>query len=135
MSKITIECFDRSAEIVSFESDREPMLVFEFTSEYDGYIALGEATARIKGARCTLDLRKINDGEYTPHLILSDKTVDLPRLKKEFGALALTEPPLNEINSLSLRERRLNKRVTELEKQMEEISKKVYGSSLFQPLP
>ncbi len=135
MSKMNVQCFGRNSELVSFKEDTEKMLVFEFPEEYDGYLSLGEITAKIKGKSCAVDTRRLADGEYTPHLILADVTVDLPKLKKQYGSITPTSPRLDEINSISLRERQLNERVSKLEKRIEEISEKVYGSSLFKPLP
>lgn len=135
MSKMNVQCFGRNSELVSFKEDTEKMLVFEFPEEYDGYLSLGEITAKIKGKSCAVDTRRLADGEYTPHLILADVTVDLPKLKKQYGSITPTSPRLDEINSISLRERQLNERVSKLEKRIEKISEKVYGSSLFKPLP
>ena len=135
MSKMNVQCFGRNSELVSFKEYTEKMLVFEFPEEYDGYLSLGEITAKIKGKSCAVDTRRLADGEYTPHLILADVTVDLPKLKKQYGSIIPTSPRLDEINSISLRERQLNERVSKLEKRIEEISEKVYGSSLFKPLP
>ena len=135
MSKIIIECFGKEAELISFSQNGDQAVVLEFTEEYDGYISLDSITARIKGSSCALDTRRLGDGEYTPRLILSDRTVDLPRLKKQLGTISPMEPERPYVVALSLRERKLCQRVDLLEKRLEEISKKICGSGLFAPLP
>ena len=135
MSKIKIECFEHESELVGFESDYENSLVFEFSGEQDGYISLGNLTAKFTGRVCEMDIRTLYDGEHTPHLILLDRIIDLPRLKKEYGAVSMVDPSISEIRDISLREKRLLSRVEALESKMEEISKKVFGSKLFEILP
>ena len=135
MSKIIIENFDDGGELVDFKSDAETFLVFEFTEEVEGYISLGNLTSKFKGTSCAMDIRQLDDGDYTPHLIMPSRTIDLPRLKKEYGAVTPIDPCISDINKLSLRERRLCRRVKILESQIKEITKKVYGSSLFERLP
>lgn len=135
MSKIRIELFGNEAELISFKQDGGDSLVMEFGEEYDGYLSIGKLTARIKGATCALDTRRLADGEYTPRLILTDMTVDLPRIKKYCGIITPPDPELPYVHKLSLRERRLSSRVAELEKKVEEITEKVWGSSLFKSTP
>lgn len=131
MSKISIEIFGKDCETVTYKQDGEPMLIFEFADELDGYIALGSATARIKGRSCAVDLRRLKDGEYIPHLVLMDSTLDLPTVIKQHGIIAIKEPEISYLTRLSLRERRLGERVERLERAIENIEKKVMGQSLF----
>ncbi len=135
MSKLKIECFGNDAELISFINESGPDLVIEFVEEVDGYVSLGNQAVKIMGKKCVLDKRKIPDGEHIPHLVLSDKTLDLPKLKKLYGSIEPAAHDIREIGELSLRERYLNRRVSLLEKQIEELTKKVYGSSLFKSLP
>ncbi len=131
MSKINIQLFGRESELVSYKQDGEPMLIFEFTEEVDGYISLGPSTSRIKGKSCPVDLRRLTDGEHIPHLILPEATLDLPRVIKQHGIISPKEPEISFLSKLSLRERRLSERVERLEGELEKIQKKVMGASLF----
>ena len=131
MSKISLELFGRDCEIVSFEYKKNSMLLFEFTEELDGYILLGRHTARLKGRGCAVDVRDLEDGEHIPRLILEDATVDLPKIKNENGIIIPTERGIAEIGDISLRERRLCRRVNELEARLDELSKKVFGAKIF----
>lgn len=135
MSRMNIELFGRDAELISYKQDGERALMLDFGTELDGYISLGSITARIRGISCALDTRRLADGEYIPHLILADRTVDLPRVKLQHGILAPTEPDTSYLTRLSLRERRLSERVEKLEERLEEITERITGSSLFGTAP
>ena len=131
MGKIILELFGRDCEIVSYEYKKENYLTFEFTEELDGHLVLGRSTEKLKGKSCTVNIKELADGEHIPRLILKDMTIDLPKLINEYGIIYPAEHSLNEIGEISLRERRLSRRVTELEARLEEISKKVFGSTIF----
>ena len=131
MSKINLELFGRNSEILSFEYKKENYLRFEFTEDICGYINLGRVTARLIDGKCAVDVQNLECGDHIPRLILTDMTIDLPAIRNENGAIYPREHNLQEIGELSLRERRLCRRVNELEKRLEEISKKVFGSKIF----
>ena len=131
MGKITLELFGRDCEILSYEYKKDNFLTFEFTEELTGYVQLGKSTARLKGKSCAIDLRELPNGEHTPMLILSDMVIDLPKLTNEYCVICPADHTVEEIGTLSLRERRLCQRVNELEARLEEISKKVFGSRIF----
>ena len=135
MSRMNIELFAKDTELISFEQSSDGALMLNFGREVDGYVALGAVTVRIKGRSCAVDTRRIPDGEYIPHLILADRTVDLPGVKKQHGAISPSEPDSSYITKLSARERRLSERVDELEKRLDEINKRIVGSSLFSTAP
>ncbi|MBO7195842.1 MAG: hypothetical protein J6V80_00735 [Clostridia bacterium] len=135
MSKIRIECFGNEAELISFSQDGERTLQIDLGGEYDGYISIGRLTSRIKGASCSMDMRGLEDGEYTPRLIVADMTVDLPKIQKQYGIITPTEPELPYTLALSLRERRLRERVDRLEKRLEELTKRIEGERLFGGTP
>lgn len=132
---MNIELFGKDAQLISFADDGAAALVLDFAKELDGYISLGSITSRIKGKSCALDIRRLSDGEYIPHLILADCTVNLPRVKKQNEIIAPIEPDGSFIVTLLLRERQLSERVDQLEKRLEEINKRVVGSSLFSTAP
>ena len=131
MGKINLELFGRDCEILSYEYKKADFLRFEFTEELSGYIQLGKSTARLNGKACDVDVRELSPGEHTPRLILEGMTIDLPRLKNEYGSIYPLEHTVEEIGELSLRERRLCRRVNELEARLKEISEKVFGTTIF----
>ena len=135
MSKIKIQCFGNEAELISYTSDGEPILVIELDGDYSGYISMGNSGAKIKGATCALDVRRLDEGEYTPRLIQEDKTILLPRLVKRHGIISPAQPDINYIIAVSLRARRLTARVEMLESELNEIKKKVVGTRLLELLP
>lgn len=135
MSRILIECFGKEAELISFKQDGESAIAMEFGREYDGYVVLGSTTARIKGALCALDTRRLEDGEYTPHLVLTDMTVDLPKIRKQYGIITPVEPDTQYLVALSLRERELRERVEKLEGRVLELTQKIEGARLFGEQP
>lgn len=131
MSKIKLEIFDREVEVVSYLPERSRAFIIEFTEATDGYIVMGGQTVRIKGKECAVDIRAIKDGEHQPRLVLEDKTIDLPVIIKDLGIVRPKEREINEIGELSLREKRLMRRVSELEKRLDKISEMVYGRTIF----
>lgn len=131
MGKISLELFGDCCEALSFDYKKEDSLTFEFTEELDGYITLGSHSARLKGKSCKVEVRDLADGEHTPRLILREKKIDLPVTVNENGAIYPKEHALSEIGEISLRERRLMRRVDRLEKELNEIRKKVFGSKIF----
>ena len=131
MGKIVLELFGRDAEVISFEYRKENFLTFEFTDELRGHLQFGTRTVKIIGNSCAVDVRDLPTGEHIPRLILEDMTLDLPKITNENGAIYPSEHTLKEIGGLSLRERRLCRRVNELEARLEEISNKVFGSKIF----
>lgn len=135
MGKWVVQCFGRLGELVSFVPGEDENPTFEFDTEYDGYISIGDVTEKFKGKSITPDLRRLEDGEYTPYLILPEVTVTLPGLKKKHGIIAPIDPSIEQIREISLRERKLCLEVEDLKSRLNEISKKVYGSNLFEILP
>ena len=131
MGKISLELFDKCCEIISFEYKKDYVLVFRFDRELDGYVHLGNHATRLKGRSCAVDIRDLAEGEHIPRLILEDMTIDLPRITNKNGIIAPKEHQTEEIGDVSLRERRLCRRVDELEARLDEITKKVFGSKIF----
>ena len=131
MGKLKLEIFGRSCEIISFQYEKDSAFCFEFTEAYDGYIQLGKTMGRLKNGNCAVDIRNLECGEHIPRLILEDMTLDLPTIVNENGAVYPKEHSVSEIGEISLRERRLCRRVNELEARLDEITKKVFGTSIF----
>lgn len=131
MSKFNIELYGRECEIAREEQDGGDSLILEFDRPLDGYVTVGGITARFKGRCCAIDVRGLPEGEYLPHLILPEMTLDLPTLKKEGGRFIATGREGGYLGRLSLRERRLSARIDEIEKRLDELTNKVLGSSIF----
>ena len=131
MGKIILELFDREPEIISYEYKKEDFLCFEFTEKLSGYVQLDKRIEKLNGNSCLIDVRELPVGEHTPRLILEDITLDLPSLINENGAIYPSPHTLEEIGCLSLRERRLCRRVNELEERLTKIENKVFGTSIF----
>ena len=131
MGKITLELFGRDCEIISYEYKKDDILCFEFTEELSGYIQLDNRVEKLNGKSCLINIRELPVGEHTPRLILEDMTLDLPSLTNENGAIYPSPHTVEEIGSLSLRERRLCRRVNELEGRLEKIENKVFGARIF----
>lgn len=135
MSKISIELFGSDAELAFFNDDGEKNIVFEFNEDLDGYISLGTAMSRIKGRSCSLDVRRIPDGKYQPHLILLNETIDLPTLSFLYGVIKPLSADSDYISRLSIGHKRLIKRVDELEERIEKLNERIVGSKLFDNAP
>ena len=131
MGKISLELFGDTCEMLSFEYKKEATLSFEFTEELDGYIALGGHSARLHGKSCSVEVRDLAEGEHTPRLVLRDKTVDLPGVVNENGAIYPREHSISELGNISLRERRLQRRVDQLERELTKLKNKDFGTVIF----
>ena len=131
MSKIQIECFDDMAEISSISTEESKFLTLKFNTGYNGYISLGRITVRIVGEECCIDASGLDDGVYSPKLILCDRSINLPPIRKEKGLISPVDYDIGYLRELSIRERRLSQRVESLSQKIEQINEKVFGSSIF----
>ena len=130
MSKLSFEIFNTEYELVGITSDGENRLVFEFSEEYEGFVRIGDLTSRLEGGRCEFDLRQIENGEFSPSLVIPNRIINLPQIKKLGRALEILDCTDGYIRSASQRERALEAKVSCLERQLEEISSKVYGETI-----
>lgn len=131
MSKLMIECFDIGSEVLSFSEEKSRFITICFAKEQEGYVCIGSISAKIEGNKCLLDISRLPDGEYTPKLVQKEMSRALPPIKKENGIVRPIDYGAEYIRELSIRERRLSERIDHLSDRLEEISKKVYGSSIF----
>ena len=129
MNIIKLEIFKNEAECLSFSSSKGAGLTFDFGTEIDGFVTVGSITRSVSEGLCTLDSRILADGEYEPTLILDRKTVRLPKIVKRGEQIRLAGFTDDCIRRLSLRERRLARRVEELEQLVFEISERIGSSS------
>lgn len=131
MSRIYIECHGDGADLVSFDQSAEGKLTLVFNKGYNGFISIGHIAARIVGNECNIAIKGLDDGVYTPKLVLCDRVIDLPSVLKENGSIIPQAPNADFIRGLSIRERRLDERVARIERMVEEMYKKVFGTTLF----
>lgn len=131
MSKIRLEIFDREVEILSYEHRAGESLLIEFANNIEGYVLLGGHIARVENGQCSLKTDWLEYGEHTPRLVLQEVTLDLPRLIKKGDSVFLSVHGPEDIGDLFIREQRLRRRVDEQEKMLKEISKRVFGTTIF----
>lgn len=131
MSKIQIECYENDSEISDLTPDGSRLLTLNFNIGYNGYLSIGGICQRIMGRECTVDVSKLSDGLYTPKILLCDKTVILPTLSIKNGRVSAGEYDSDYVRELSLREKRLSQKLSQMERELEKIKEKVFGSSIF----
>lgn len=131
MSRINIECHNDGADLVSFDPGINGILTLVFNKGYNGYISVGHISARIVGKECSIGTKGLEDGDYIPKLVLCDRVINLPPIKKENGAIIPIKPDTSYLSELSIRQRRLEDRVNCLSSMVEEMYKKVFGTTLF----
>ena len=131
MTEIRCEIFDGEAEIVGFTSDGGRELVFRIEGGADGFVSMDGVAARLKEGTASIDSRLVSDGELTPILILKDRRIPLPRIKKNGSRVTLARCDEEYVRAISLRAHRLTRRVSELEQTIETLRERVYGTTVF----
>lgn len=131
MNKIKIELFEGDAEILSFESDGSDAVKFSFTESYNGFLSIDSIVSHVVEGECTVDLRLISSGEFAPILILEGGSINLPGIVKVGKKLRLSECDPDFIRRISIRERRLAKRVKTLESEVEKLKESIYKNTIF----
>lgn len=130
MSKIKYEIFDGECEALKHEQDASDILELVFSEQLDGFISLDGVVVRLTDGRARVDLRYVSDGEYTPYVILKNARLALPKIKKLGRHITLTECDADYARRTSIRERRLSRRVSELEKEIEQLKACIYGTKI-----
>lgn len=131
MNKLKIEIYQNEAEAVIFESDECESLYLSILPVCDGFISIDGVSKRVKEGECVFDLRLLGSGKYTPVLILCDKSINLPTLIKSGKKLTLADCSGDYVRALSVRERRLEARVAELEATVQKISESISKNTIF----
>lgn len=127
MSKIKLMLYGAEAEVLESLPDSSNVLTLDFCEELSGFVRIGELTARLSGGRCDFDLRLLENGDYSPELILKSERIPLPLIRKFGSGIVCCDCTEGYIRSASQRERELAKRVGALENKLREIEEKVYG--------
>ncbi len=130
MSKLVIKCFENFAEIVSASADTSRFLNLKFDGEYEGNLCIGVISASICGSECTLDTVRLPEGVYTPRLVLKDRSVELPKIRKINGVIIPEDYSLTQLRALSIRNGILSERISSLEKRLKLTEEKVFGRGI-----
>lgn len=131
MSKITIELFDNDAEAVEFEYTAGRLFEIRFNKALEGLVSIDGIVSRVSDGVCLYDTGFIEEGEHSPVLLIGNKIIKLPEIKKAAGRILLSKCSDEYVRSASLRERRLAARVKELEKRLEQLMGKLDGTTIF----
>lgn len=131
MNKIEIEIFGSESELTSYESSRDTNMEFMFGNAIEGFVSIDGIVSPVKNGVCVFDTRLIDNGEYEPTLIQKRASVKLPRIIKTAGGVHPADYSSDFVRGISLRERRLESKVAELEMKIEQISKSIYGNTIF----
>ena len=131
MSRIKYEFFDGEAEVVSYKDDGTYIAEFVFPKSCEGFLSIDSVVVRVSEGCAQFDMRYIKDGEYTPSLVQKHGRILLPKIQKMGKALLLCECNDEYVRGVSLRERRLEARVKELEEEIAKLRKSVFGSTIF----
>jgi len=125
-----IEIFGSEAELLSAECGNSGALRLAFTGVGDGFVSIDGIVSPVKGGECIFDTRLINKGVHEPRLIMKDKSVALPKIVKGRDTVAPADYSADYVRGISLRERRLETRVGELEAKINEISNAIYKNTV-----
>ncbi len=131
MIKIVVELFENSAEISSYERTDGGFLEYIFKPSCDGYVNICGESYKINDGVCTIDVARLKSGEIQPLLITADKKIHLPAMTNDDGEYKIIEYDADFIRKLSLDRLRMSKRICELEKKLDELSKRVYRTTIF----
>ena len=130
MSRIKYEFFGEDAEISALSESGDGRLTLCFPEGTDGYISIDDTVVKITNSTALVDLKYVDDGEFRPILVAERCRISLPPLKKAGKTVSACAPDSDYIRSLSLRERRLEKRVCELADEIHRLRTSVYGSKI-----
>ena len=131
MSKIVFSDYEGEGYIISFRHNQSSTLEVEVTLHDKGYIRLADMTESLKNGRCSFDTKKLADGEYEPILTVDGCEVRMPKLVCRGGIISTA--PIDEafVRELSLKIFYLTVRLGMLEKKQEDLSERVYSSTIF----
>ena len=131
MSKLTVECFKSFAEIAAYEKTDSVFIEYLFKPSCDGFVNINGESYKVKRGVCIIDASKLSDNEIFPTLVLANEKIALPPMIKENGEFIPKNYDADFLRKLSLSELRLTKRIAELEEKVDELSKRVYHTTIF----
>ena len=131
MLKITVEHFEGSAEIISYEKTADNLIEYLFKPNCDGFVSIFDESYKLTRGVCVIDASKLSDMEIFPTLISPDGKIDLPALIREDDEYKIKAYDEDFLRKMSLRELRITKKLCELEKRVDDLSKRVYNTTIF----
>lgn len=131
MSRLDYTIFKSGSELISYSADGSRLLIVDLGREYKGHISLGRVSCKINGRECIIDTSSLPDGEYPLILVLEEGTLLLGYVIKINGVIVPNEKRESKIQRLSIDERCLEERISDLDSRLKKIEEKVYGSSIF----
>ena len=129
MNRISYEFFDSSCEISEAVLEGGD-ITFSFPEGTHGYFCLSNKKYRLTSNELTLPLSLIENGIYTPRLIIPEAELVLPPFEKRDRLITLPEKE-GTARKLSLRLARISCRVRELDKKLTDLENYVRGTTCF----
>lgn len=129
MSRIRYEFFGSAFEISEVTLDGGD-ITFIFPEGTRGYFCLGSKKYRLSSNELTIPLSLIENGSYTPRLIIPEAELTLPPIEKRDRLVSLPEEE-GAARRLSLKLARISQRVRELDKKLSELENYVRGTTCF----
>lgn len=128
MSRLNFRLYERECELIEQLHDSSDSLEVDFSEDLTGFLRIGNLTARLSDGKCQIDLRLLENGDYTPELVLDNRLVVLPLFRKFGNLVECIDCTDAYIRAVSQRERALSERVKALEEKTRLLEEKVYGT-------
>ncbi len=119
------------AELVSYEKSEGTVVKFCINGIDCAFLGLGNKILHVSGGVALDDLASLRDGEYTPRLISTCGSYDLPKLVKHGSHITPVECDAEYIRAILERVRRLEERACVTETLLRELNDKINGTVLF----
>lgn len=130
MTEITLGVYGNEAEILSVLPGNTELLL-RFSEPINGFLNVLDKSFVVTSGKCLMKISYLRDGEIKPKLISQNRIIDIPKLIKDGNTVFPADCDDSFIRKISEREHCLEKRIAELEKCVELLTKSVYGTSIF----
>ena len=131
VSKLKLQIFEGGAECVFFDAEGSEELTLELSRFGEVPVSLGTHIRVAKGGFCKFTTAHLSDGIYPVSLFIAGRAVTAGIIEKKNGILSLASPTPDYVRELSLREYRLEERVSSLEETVRVLSERINGTRLF----
>ncbi len=131
MSRLRLQIFEGGAECAFFDAEGSAELSLELSHSGEIPVSLGTHIRVAKGGFCKFTTAHLSDGIYPVSLFIAGRAVTVGIMEKRNGILSLASPTPDYIRELSLREYRLEERVSSLEETVRVLSERINGTRLF----
>lgn len=128
MSRLKFKLYGSEVELISMASDSSGSLELDFSENSSGFLRIGKLALKLTDGKCIVDLRLLENGEYTPELVLDNRLVVLPLMRKFGNVVECLDCTADYIRAASQRERALAELVATLEEKIKLLEDKVYGT-------